>query len=282
MSSSTHIEITELETDNIGGQRSKFDVIATILYICNNGSLKNHVVGKGNFSDSMANHYISILLYNDLLSAYIDNENNRRTYYRTTDKGRELIYFYNQIQRLFTITTGVNKDTNSNSNKVKIRSLGNTISSSAAQEVTKKILIIDDERDITSALKRGLEKYGFTVDVNNNPLSMLSTYKAGNYDLLIIDIRMPQMDGFEMYQVIRKLDNRTKVCFWTAFEVAYEQLVKRFPTMNEKFFIKKPVTLEDLVDRINRITGDAEDEKVSSSSSTSDSFSPSASFPTSV
>ncbi|MGH9952837.1 MAG: response regulator, partial [Nitrososphaeraceae archaeon] len=267
MSSSTHIEITELETDNLGGQRSKFDVIATILYICNNGSLKNHIVGKGNFSDSMANHYISILLYNDLLSTYIDNENNRRTYYRTTDKGKELIYFYNQIQRLFIQTTAVTKDININNNKVKARSSGNTISSSAAQEVTKKILIIDDETDITSALKRGLEKYGFTIEVNNNPLSMLSSYKAGYYDLLIMDIRMPQMDGFHLYQVIRKLDNRTKVCFWTAFEIAYEQLVKRFPTMNEKYFIKKPVTLEDLVDRINRITGDAEDEKVSSSPS---------------
>ncbi|MGH9975742.1 MAG: response regulator, partial [Nitrososphaeraceae archaeon] len=283
MSSSAHIEITELETDNIGGQRSKFDVIATILHICIDGSLKNHIVGKGNFSDSMANHYISILLYNDLLSTYIDNENNRRTYYRTTDKGKELIYFYNQIQRLFIQTTAVTKDININNNKVKARSSGNTISSSAAQEVTKKILIIDDETDITSALKRGLEKYGFTIEVNNNPLSMLSSYKAGYYDLLIMDIRMPQMDGFHLYQVIRKLDNRTKVCFWTAFEIAYEQLVKRFPTMNEKYFIKKPVTLEDLVDRINRITGDAEDEKVSSSPSlTSHNFSPSTSFPPSV
>jgi len=149
--------------------------------------------------------------------------------------------------------------------------------------VTKRILIIDDEADIASALKRGLEKYGFTVEVNNNPLSMLSSYKSGYYDLLIMDIRMPEMDGFELYQVIRKLDNRTKVCFWTAFEVAYEQLVKRFPIMNEKFFIKKPVTLEDLVDRINRISGDVEGEKdSSSSSSTSHNFSPSASFPTSV
>jgi DNA-binding LytR/AlgR family response regulator len=76
---------------------------------------------------------------------------------------------------------------------------------------------------------------------------------------------MPDMDGFELYQVIRKLDNRTKVCFWTAFEVAYEQLVKRFPAMNEKLFIKKPVTLDDLVDRINRIISDSGDEKGSSS-----------------
>ncbi|MPZ06086.1 MAG: response regulator [Nitrososphaeraceae archaeon] len=257
--SSARIEITELETDNIGGQRSKFDVIATILYICIDGSLKNHIVGKGNFSDSMTNHYISILLYNDLLSTYIDNENNRRTYYRTTDKGKEVIHFYNQIQRLFKIATPSSK--NNNISGVQARSLGNTISSSAAQIVTKRILIVDDEADITSALKRGLEKYGFTVEVNNNPLSMLSGYEAGYYDLLIIDIKMPEMDGFELYQVIRKLDNRTKVCFWTAFEVAYEQFVKRFPSMNEKFFIKKPVTLEDLVDKINRIT---EDEKGSS------------------
>jgi CheY-like chemotaxis protein len=263
MSSSAHIEVTELEADNIGGQRSKFDVIATILHICSDGSLKNHIVGKGNFSDSMTNHYISILLYNDLLSTYIDNENNRRIYYRTTDKGKELIHFYNQIQRLFAITIPTNKD--NNINKAKTRSLGNTISSSASQVVTKRILIIDDEADITSALKRGLEKYGFTVEVNNNPLSILSDYKAGYYDLLILDIRMPDMDGFELYQVIRKLDNRTKVCFWTAFEVAYEQLVKRFPAMNEKLFIKKPVTLDDLVDRINRIISDSGDEKGSSS-----------------
>jgi len=266
---STHIEITELETDNIGGQRSKFDVIATILHICNDGSLKNHIVGKGNFSDSMANHYISILLYNDLLSTYIDNENNRRTYYRTTDKGKELIRFYNHIQRLFkvttTTTTTTNNDISIDNAKVKSSSFDNTISSSAPQAATKRILIIDDEADITSALKRGLEKYGFTVEVNNNPLSILSDYKAGYYDLLILDIRMPDMDGFELYQVIRKLDNRTKVCFWTAFEVAYEQLVKRFPAMNEKLFIKKPVTLDDLVDRINRIISDSGDEKGSSS-----------------
>jgi CheY-like chemotaxis protein len=277
--SSAGIEITELETDNIGGQRSKFDVIATILHICIDGSLKNHIVGKGNFSDSMTNHYISILLYNDLLSTYIDNENNR-TYYRTTDKGKELIHLYNQIQRLFTITTTTNKD--SNINGIKARSLGNVASSDTTQVLAKRILIIDDEADITSALKRGLEKFGFTVEVSNNPLSILSNYKAGYYDLLIMDIKMPEMDGFELYQVIRKLDNRTKVCFWTAFEIAYEELVKTFPTMNERYFIKKPVTLEDLVDRINSITGAAGDENgtSSTSSSTSHNFSPSASFPT--
>ena len=249
--SSSDIQFAELERDNIGGQRSKIDVIAAILYICYNGSLKNHIVGKGNFSDSMANHYISILLYNELLSTYVDNENNGRTYYRTTDKGRDLIYHYNQIQKLF--TTDKESQINEPQTQTKFGSPTKAISSSENQLAAKRLLIIDDEEDITSALKAGLEKYGINVDVSNNPVSTLSNYKPGYYDLVILDIRMPYIDGFELYKVIRKLDNKTKICFWTAFEVAYEQFVKTFPTMNEQYFIKKPVTLDDLVNRINKL-----------------------------
>jgi CheY-like chemotaxis protein/predicted transcriptional regulator len=249
--SSSDIQFAGLERDNIGGQRSKIDVIAAILYICNNGSLKNHIVGKGNFSDSMANHYISILLYNELLSTYVDNENNGRTYYRTTDKGRDLIYHYNQIQKLFTIDK--ESQINETQTQTKFGSPTKAISSSENQLAAKRLLIIDDEEDITSALKAGLEKYGINVDVSNNPVSTLSNYKPGYYDLVILDIRMPYIDGFELYKVIRKLDNKTKICFWTAFEVAYEQFVKTFPTMNEQYFIKKPVTLDDLVNRINKL-----------------------------
>jgi CheY-like chemotaxis protein len=279
--SSSHIQFAELESDNIGGQRSKIDVIATILYICNDGSLKNHIVGKGNFSDSMANHYISVLLYNELLSTYVDNENNGRTYYRTTVKGRGLIYYYNQIQRLF--ATDKDHQINETQTQTKTRSLRNDIPNSDAQLVAKRMLIIDDEEDITSALKAGLEKFGFTVEVSNNPLSILSSYKAGSYDLVILDIRMPNMDGFELYKVIRKLDNKTKICFWTAFEEAFEQFVKSFPTMNEQYFIKKPITLDDLLNRITKLMT-LEDQSIRQSSSPSlslDLLSPSSSYPTS-
>jgi len=251
---SSHVQTTgELERDNIGGQRSKIDVIATILYICSNGSLKNHIVGKGNFSDSMANHYISILLYNELLTTYVDNENNGRTYYRTTDKGKELINYYNRIQQLFTIKDNEHQF---DETQTKLRSpplSTDTLPSSATQLATKRLLIIDDEEDITSALKTGLERYGINVDVSNNPVSILSNFKPGYYDLVILDIRMPNMDGFELYKVIRKLDNKIKICFWTAFEVAYEQFAKMFPTLGGQYFIKKPITLDDLVNRINKI-----------------------------
>ena len=248
---SSHVQIAELERDNIGGQRSKIDVIATILYICNNGSLKNHIVGKGNFSDSMANHYISVLLYNELLTTYVDNENNGRTYYRTTDKGRELINYYNRIQQLFTIKG--KEDHQFSETQSKLRSPPTTMPSSATQSANKRLLIIDDEEDITSALKAGLERYGINVDVSNNPVLILSNFKPGYYDLVILDLRMPNMDGFELYKVIRKLDNKIKICFWTAFEVAYEQFAKTFPSLSDQYFIKKPITLDDLVNRINKI-----------------------------
>jgi CheY-like chemotaxis protein len=245
------VQIAELERDNIGGQRSKIDVVATILHICNNGSLKNHIVGKGNFSDSMANHYISILLYNELLTTYVDNENNGRTYYRTTDKGRDLISYYNRIQQLFTVN---NKENQFNKIQTNFRStFTTTMPRSATQSATKRLLIIDDEEDITSALKAGLERYGINVDVSNNPVLIFSNFKPGYYDLVILDIRMPNMDGFELYKVIRKLDNTIKICFWTAFEEAYEQFAKAFPTLSEQYFIKKPITLDDLVNRVTKI-----------------------------
>jgi predicted transcriptional regulator len=98
--SNLHIDddtITELEQDNIGGQRSKIDVIATILYICLEGRLKNHIIGKGNLSDSMSNHYLSILLYRNLLESYKDEGNGSRTYYRATRKGKNVIRKKNTI-----------------------------------------------------------------------------------------------------------------------------------------------------------------------------------------
>ena len=94
---------------------------------------------------------------------------------------------------------------------------------------------------------------------------------------------MPNMDGFELYKVIRKLDNKVKICFWTAFEVAYEQFAKTFPTLSEQYFIKKPITLDDLVNRINKIMTleDQGNRQSSSPSSSSNLLSSSSSYPTS-
>ena len=114
----------------------------------------------------------------------------------------------------------------------------------------KKILLVDDERDITIAFRVSLESNGFIVDTFNDPEEALSNFKAELYDLLLIDIKMPKMNGFELYQEIAKVDNRAKVCFITAFEVYYKSLRQLFPSANVDCFIKKPITTDELVQRI--------------------------------
>jgi CheY-like chemotaxis protein len=85
----------------------------------------------------------------------------------------------------------------------------------------KRILIVDDEEDIAWCFKIALECAGFIVDIFNDPMKSLSVYKAGVYDLLLLDIRMPRMSGFELYDKIKEIDNEVNV-FFTAFEEYYE------------------------------------------------------------
>jgi len=113
-----------------------------------------------------------------------------------------------------------------------------------------KILIVDDDTDITLAFKKGLENDGFNVDVFNDPQEALSNFEASKYDLLLLDIRMPKMNGFELYKEIDKIDNDVKVCFITAFEVYYEALREVFPSMEVECFIRKPIEIGNLVKRI--------------------------------
>ena len=121
---------------------------------------------------------------------------------------------------------------------------------------TKKILIVDDEADITFTLKEGIEKSGsFSVDTFNDPQLALSTYKSGYYDLLIIDIRMPTMTGFELYRKIREKDSKVNVCFITAYETYYEKFRQEFFPLEEiKGFIRKPIQVEDLERFVKAVT----------------------------
>ena len=115
----------------------------------------------------------------------------------------------------------------------------------------KRILVVDDEPDITTSIKTGLEKKGFEVHAYNEPLKALSDFKPDQYDLLLIDIRMPKMNGFELYREIKKKSSDVKICFFTAFEVYYEEFRKMFPNLEVKCFIRKQITINDLVAHIN-------------------------------
>jgi DNA-binding response OmpR family regulator len=111
-----------------------------------------------------------------------------------------------------------------------------------------RVMIVDDEPDITTIFKIGLENNQFIVTTFNDPLEALSRFKPGLYDLLILDIRMPGMNGFQLYQKIRSIDEKVKVCFLTAFEEARGEFKSSFPFLEEvKCYLKKPITVRDLV-----------------------------------
>ena len=110
------------------------------------------------------------------------------------------------------------------------------------------ILLVDDEEDIARLFKIALERAGFIVDVYNDPLQSLSNYRAGIYDLLLLDIKMPEMNGFELYKRIRQIDDKSKVCFMTAFEEYYDEFRKVFSDLkNNGCFIRKPISMNDLI-----------------------------------
>ena len=113
----------------------------------------------------------------------------------------------------------------------------------------KKILLVDDEPDITLPFSIVLEDNAFVVNTFNDPLLALSSFKQGLYALALIDMKMSKMDGFELYREIRKLDDKGKVCFMTAFDIQKEEIKAALPTLNEEksTIFRKPIKLEDLV-----------------------------------
>jgi DNA-binding response OmpR family regulator len=92
--------------------------------------------------------------------------------------------------------------------------------------MTKKILLVDDEPDVTYTIKNILEDNGYNVDSFNDPILALNYYKINFYDLVILDIKMPIMDGFELYTKIREKDSQVKVCFLTAITRFNEEFRK--------------------------------------------------------
>jgi DNA-binding response OmpR family regulator len=119
-------------------------------------------------------------------------------------------------------------------------------------EVRKgRILIVDDEPDITNSYSLCLEDTGlFEVDTYNDTVEALSNFKSNAYDLVLLDIKMPLMNGFELYKKIKKLDSKVKVCLMSAFHKNSDAFREKFPTLNTECFIPKPIQINELVKRI--------------------------------
>ena len=122
--------------------------------------------------------------------------------------------------------------------------------------INKRVMIVDDESDVNLAIKMVLEESGFQVDSFTDPLLALEGVKveADKYMLLVLDIRMPNMNGFELYEQIKKIDNKVKVCFLTAGEMDYEQFRKELsPALDDNCYIQKPIQNVILIERLKSI-----------------------------
>ena len=115
----------------------------------------------------------------------------------------------------------------------------------------KRILIVDDEPDITESFGIALEDSGFEVDKFNDPAIALASFRPNLYNLLILDIKMPRMDGFELYDKIKNIDKNVKVFFISAFEIDHAAIRKQYPSLKIENFIPKPILIPGLIKKIN-------------------------------
>ncbi len=113
-----------------------------------------------------------------------------------------------------------------------------------------RLLVVDDEPDITHVLKKGLEKEGFEVNAFTDPVEALYGFKPGQCEMAILDIRMPKMNGFELCRELKRRDEKIKICFITAFEIYHEEFKKVFPKLRISCFISKPITVSALAKTI--------------------------------
>ena len=118
---------------------------------------------------------------------------------------------------------------------------------SSTPEIGKKVLLVDDDPDITLTYTLALEDSGYVVDTYNDPLVALTRFKPNFYDLLLLDVKMPQMNGLELYEQIKKMDGNARVCFISAFNLEGKAEREQFPSMQIDCFIPKPVEVGELL-----------------------------------
>jgi len=112
---------------------------------------------------------------------------------------------------------------------------------------------VDDEKDIGRTFKMILENYGFEIDFFTDPAMVLETFKPNLYDLTILDIKMPEINGFELYDKLKSMDPKIKTLFISALSYlkAYNtQSGKVYPLKGERHFIKKPVSNKELLEQV--------------------------------
>jgi CheY-like chemotaxis protein len=129
-----------------------------------------------------------------------------------------------------------------------------TLDSSPKHEQMNRILIVDNEPDMTSLLKMALERVGFIIDAFNDPVLAFKSFKPKLYDLVLLDVMMPVMNGFELYDQLKKMDPGIKVCFLTASTETYrEELSKdKYREISKDLFFEMPLPLNEIITEVKK------------------------------
>jgi DNA-binding response OmpR family regulator len=129
-------------------------------------------------------------------------------------------------------------------------------------------LIIDDDPDINNLFKIYLEYEEYKIDTYTDPIEAFYYFKKDKYDLVLLDLKMPQIDGIAMYQGLKKIDDKIIICLITA-DISYVQNLKdRIPNI-EKYIIHKPILLRNLKDKINELVSEKSNNAVDNNNSSS-------------
>lgn len=116
---------------------------------------------------------------------------------------------------------------------------------------TVKVMLVDDSADTLTTLSRNLRRHGFNVDAFNGSNYALSEFKPNHYDIIILDLSMPGINGLELAERILAKDNDAHVCILSAFDIAEVETKKRFKGAKSIRFLKKPISASSLANHIN-------------------------------
>jgi CheY-like chemotaxis protein len=174
-------------------------------------------------------HHSYVVLDNESSYSHNDNKNDLQHYSSESSSSRHL----------------QSQESNSNAALRKIER------ERRKEEPSSPFLIVDDDPDITLTFKIGLEDdKSFEVYTYTDPLEALSSFRPHFYDLLLVDINMPKMNGFELCSGILEIDVNVRICFITAGDTNIEALREIYPTLSIGCFIKKPVSINELIKRL--------------------------------
>jgi CheY-like chemotaxis protein len=120
-------------------------------------------------------------------------------------------------------------------------------------QVNKRILIVDEEKDVGGTFEAMLKNHGFDIDYFTDPVQALEKFKPNLYDLTILDIKMPEINGFELYDKLKSRDPKIKTLFITALnsvESYNTHNSKVYPLKGKRHFMAKPVSRKELLEQV--------------------------------